>query len=329
MQQHFGAKYVKSGGIVFNPQTRSVFSLDGTPIDLPDKSLRLLVELIDASPRVVSLEDMQRKVWGSTHVSAETVRQRVKLLRAALVEAAGEGAAIRSVHGEGYAIDVEAARLKSQRLRMPNWLPLVLGAMVMLSAGLMFFLPETGSNVSESTETRVSISPFVALNESDTYLAAGFTGDLIDKLLPFPGVTVSPLLTGLGNHADYILEGSVRRGNNALEVKVRMLETTNNEYLWSKDYNYTNITDVFAIQASIAGHVALITQSTMDETWLAEIEAGVTDDSDAFYAYLLGRGLLEADGDIVGARAQFIKALTHDPKFDLARKALADLQKAD
>ena len=57
----------------------------GQPVAVTGLSFDLLVALIEAAPRVVSQDELMDRVWSGLVVGPETVSQRIKLLRDALM----------------------------------------------------------------------------------------------------------------------------------------------------------------------------------------------------------------------------------------------------
>jgi TolB-like protein/DNA-binding winged helix-turn-helix (wHTH) protein/cytochrome c-type biogenesis protein CcmH/NrfG len=81
---------------------RAVVTRAGEVVALPRLSFDLLLALIEAAPRIVSLDELMTKVWGTVVVSPETVSQRVKLLRDALGDNPREPRYVAGVRGRGY-----------------------------------------------------------------------------------------------------------------------------------------------------------------------------------------------------------------------------------
>ena len=75
---------------------------DDVEIPLPRLSLDMLLVLVAASPRVVTLDELMQRIWPGLVVSPETVSQRVKLLRRALGDDSDNPRYIVVVRGRGY-----------------------------------------------------------------------------------------------------------------------------------------------------------------------------------------------------------------------------------
>lgn len=80
-------------------------------LKLSDLSFDTLLKLIEHSPAPVSTEVFARQVWGTKHVSDETVAQRITLLRKVMGDNPKKPQYIRTVRGQGYAINGNVKRL--------------------------------------------------------------------------------------------------------------------------------------------------------------------------------------------------------------------------
>jgi DNA-binding winged helix-turn-helix (wHTH) protein/tetratricopeptide (TPR) repeat protein len=74
----------------------------GVPIELPVLSYKLLLELVHAAPAPLSIEQLMDQVWEGMVVNAETVTQRVKLLRDALGDDYRSPRYVEGLRGRGY-----------------------------------------------------------------------------------------------------------------------------------------------------------------------------------------------------------------------------------
>lgn len=81
---------------------RHLVTFSGKSVQLQPLSYRLLEALAEVPEQVHSVADLTDKVWRSTQVSSETLKQRIFVLRKALNEAGIEGLSIQAVRGEGY-----------------------------------------------------------------------------------------------------------------------------------------------------------------------------------------------------------------------------------
>ncbi|MEY2920167.1 MAG: hypothetical protein RL261_1472, partial [Pseudomonadota bacterium] len=74
----------------------------GVELPLPKLSFDLLLALVEAAPRIVSLDELMDRVWAGVIVSPETVSQRAKLLRDALGDDSKAPRYVAAVRGRGY-----------------------------------------------------------------------------------------------------------------------------------------------------------------------------------------------------------------------------------
>ncbi len=77
-------------------------SRSGEAVELPRLSYRLFAALASAAPDVLTHEELIDRVWSGRVVSAETVTQRIKLVRQALGDDASDPRYIGLVRGQGY-----------------------------------------------------------------------------------------------------------------------------------------------------------------------------------------------------------------------------------
>ena len=75
---------------------------DGVEITLPRLTYELLLALVQAAPSLVTIDELNARVWPGVVVSPETISQRIKLLRAALGDPAATPRYVGTVRGRGY-----------------------------------------------------------------------------------------------------------------------------------------------------------------------------------------------------------------------------------
>ena len=88
------------GAIAFDPGNMAV-SVDGRPVHLSRKCLRLLEMMMSAPNRVYSRAELEQELWGDEHPQSDSLRSHMHLLRRALTDASGPSP-IETVHGDGY-----------------------------------------------------------------------------------------------------------------------------------------------------------------------------------------------------------------------------------
>ncbi len=185
---------------------------------------------------------------------------------------------------------------------------------------------------------RLAVMPLqnIGADLEDEYLAEGLAEEMISVLSGLPrlkviartsvmrykGTTKTVSEIGKELNVGTVLEGSIRRSTNRLRVTMKLIDTENEECLWTENYD-RGLEDVLAVQEDIAHRVAeaLRAQSGGEKTKPRRI----TDDSEAFLLYLKGRYRLtrHTETEVKGATALFEQAVQRDPQFASAYAMLA------
>ncbi len=95
-----------AGDVILNPQKREV-TKSGTPIDVRDKEMDVLIYLVKNRGRAVNPEELYRDVWGEIPLpsSGNTVTVHILNLRRKLEDTPSSPKIIRTIWGKGYQID--------------------------------------------------------------------------------------------------------------------------------------------------------------------------------------------------------------------------------
>ena len=125
----------------------------------------------------------------------------------------------------------------------------------------------------------------------------------------------------------YILEGSVRRSGNKVRVTGQLINARTDEHVWAKSYD-KDLTDIFAIQSSLAQEIASALQAAITPQAQKFINRRPTENPVAYDAYVKGRTLrnLNASQNLAPlkqAEALFQSAVDQDPNFGDAWGELA------
>jgi TolB-like protein/Flp pilus assembly protein TadD len=126
-----------------------------------------------------------------------------------------------------------------------------------------------------------------------------------------------------------VLEGSVRRVGNRVLVNVQLIDTATDQHIWAERYDRT-LTDSITLQGELASEIATALRASLTAEEKARVEAKLTDNPDAYVAYLRGRELQlrpeNSRDNLLGAESFYKQALALDPKFVLARARLSLVQ---
>ena len=196
----------------------------------------------------------------------------------------------------------------------------------------------------------LAVLPFENVGDSaDAYFADGVTDEVRSKLAQVGGLDViarsssseyrhsgrppEDIARELG--ADYVLTGTVRWEKSARGSRVRVIPELMEiragaapRTRWGRQFDAA-ITDVFAVQADIAGRVVEALDLALAADARARMASLPTRNVDAYTAYLRGRELGSGERTpeaLRGALAEFERAVTLDSTFSAAWAELAQAQ---
>ncbi|GBD11337.1 Transcriptional regulatory protein KdpE [bacterium HR23] len=101
-------KGVYTDGVLTIHMERQEVYVRGQKVNLTPKELRLLIYLTQNAGRVVSVQELLAKVWGSTYYAEESVKWHIASLRRKIEQNPHEPRLIVTVWGSGYRYDKPA-----------------------------------------------------------------------------------------------------------------------------------------------------------------------------------------------------------------------------
>lgn len=126
-----------------------------------------------------------------------------------------------------------------------------------------------------------------------------------------------------------VLEGSVRRVGNRVLVNVQLIDTATDQHLWAERYDRT-IADSITLQGELASEIAAALRATLSAEEKARVETKLTDNPEAYVAYLRGREVQlrpeTSRENYLSAESYYKQAVALDPRFVLARARLSFMQ---
>ena len=185
---------------------------------------------------------------------------------------------------------------------------------------------------------RVAVLPFLHISPdpSNEYFADGMTDELIATLSRLGGLRViaqTSIMRYKGTHktaaqigrelgVGLLVEGSVRKDNSSLRITAQVVQTRNDEHLWSESYD-REPKDVFAVQKDIARTVCqAYEERLLADSGEPEVRAHSAD-PEAYSSYLRGRFYLGREA-YVEAIECFNRAVHKDAAYALAYSGIAD-----
>jgi len=130
-------------------------------------------------------------------------------------------------------------------------------------------------------------------------------------------------------HADAIVEGSVQRSGDRVEINVQLIQASNDEHLWAKSYQ-RNLRDVLDLQREVARAIAGEIRVAVTPQEKEKLAQRRSVNPDAYQAYLKGRYYWNqrSETSIKRGREYFEQAIEKDPTYAPALSGLADVADA-
>jgi TolB-like protein/DNA-binding winged helix-turn-helix (wHTH) protein/Tfp pilus assembly protein PilF len=313
-------------------------------VALPRLTYRLLVALLEASPNVLSHDDLVDNVWQGRITSPETIKQRVKLLRDALGDDAANPVYVGLVRGQGYCLLPQVAVLDSADsadaqphalASAPRWRRLAAGcvALLVMAAVGVYAVRDTPA----PSALALAVLPFATASgdEAQAYVADGISDALIFELAARPDIDVvarassmryrdaSKPLSAVGAElaVNSIVAGSVQWDGDQVLLEVQLSDAASERTIWSERYEL-RVQDIPVRQAEIAAQI-------MARLGVADAAGGSrpprTVDPRTYEAYLRGMYHLQkaTPAEIEQGLAYLHDAVDADPGDALAYAGLA------
>ena len=342
---------IRFGVFEIDPQAGELRK-SGLKLKLQDQPFQVLIALLDKPGRVVTREELRKKLWDSdTFVDFEhSLGTAINKIREALGDSAENPRFIETLPRRGYRFlgevqAVEAARA-SPAGQQARW-KLAVGLALGIAAGLLFILnagrlrTRIFANARPSAIRSIAVLPLENLSKdpSQDYFSDGITDALTTDLAQIGSLRVisrtsavhfkgaKETLPQIGREltVDAIVEGTVARSENRVRITAQLIEVGSDRHLWAKSYK-RDLKDVLALQDEVASDIAeeIRIKLTPDErTRLAGVRLV---NPEAHDAYLRGRywwSKRTAEGEWKGLD-YFQQAVAKDPNYALGYAGIAD-----
>ena len=129
------------------------------------------------------------------------------------------------------------------------------------------------SEITESKPPTIAVMPFknMTKDEEQEYFVDGVTEDIIANLsswksfpviarnstFSFKGQEIKPSELGQRLGADYIVEGSIRKGGNKIRISASLVDSKDDQQVWSKRWD-RSLDDIFEVQDEVSQEVATL-----------------------------------------------------------------------
>jgi len=307
----------------------------GRTVRLEPKAMDVLMLLAAKPGSVVSREALFEAVWPGVVVGDEALTQSVIKLRRALGDDSRAPTYIETIAKRGYRLiaPVRHGNAPARPRRSLAWVAALAvvvaatGAYVAYSAWPLF----SGSDSQDAVERSdgwltVSVMPFESLGAAgeQSYLARGIGDGLLTDLSHLPGVRVIRASGAAAPGARYVVSGSVQRDGGTLRINVYLVDTRNNEQLWS-DRIERPYGELFVVQDEMSRRLLAHLPAKVSEAERQRAARPYTRNLEAYDLFLRGQAhfLIRSTEDNEQARSYYRKALELDPAFARAYAGLA------
>jgi TolB-like protein/DNA-binding winged helix-turn-helix (wHTH) protein/Tfp pilus assembly protein PilF len=331
----------------------------GTEVKVESRVMAVLGYLAQHPGELVTREELERAVWGSTVVGYDALTRCIARLRKLLGDDLRQPRYIETIAKKGYrlvapvtaapaesgadATSVLPAAAGSAWFRAPWWrVAVLLVAVPALAAVVWLWRSGTGPEPQTQLAGRPSIVvlPFTHLGDDpeQAYFSDGITADITTALSKLSGLFVisqSSARNFQGRSRDlrqvarslgvrYVLEGSVRRSGDRLRVTAGLVDADSNTYLWSEKYD-RELRAVFDLQDDITRNIVSALSVRLTEAERRRSARRYTVSIDAYEDFLRGQALYShrTEQDNRLAREHFEHATARDPAFARAWGAMA------
>jgi len=186
----------------------------------------------------------------------------------------------------------------------------------------------------------IAVLPFThfSSDEADEFFADGVTDDILTRLaqvaelhvisrtsvMQYKGTekSIAEIARELG--VGTVLEGSVRRSGDRVRIVAQLIEATTDRHLWAEKYD-RDLTDIFAVQADVAEHIADALASHLAPEERERIRRPPTVNLEAYDRYVRGRGYMFRlrPEDVARGVELLEEAVALDPEFAVAHAQLS------
>ena len=141
----------------------------------------------------------------------------------------------------------------------------------------------------------------------------------------YKGSSLSVNQIGRELHADYLVQGSVRRASDRVRITVQLIQVRDQIDLWAESYD-RELKDMLTLQDSVARTIANQIHITLTPGQETRLPRRASLDPEAYEAYLKGRYYWNkrTAGGLQRALVYFQQAINKDPAYGAAYSGLAD-----
>lgn len=263
---------------------------DNHPVPLAPKAFETLVLLVQNSGRLLTKDELMKRLWPGTFVEEVNLAQNISAIRRALHDKNGEGRYIETVSKAGYRFIGDARRVAAGAPATDRaagaelaysaapWWKSPQSMLVLPLAALIIAL--VGLNLARLRGRIVAINPHIqslavlplenlSRDPEQEYFADGMTDELITDLakihalrvisrnsvMQFKGKRKSMPQIARELNVDAVVEGTVQRFGDRVRIRVQLIEGPKDRHLWAETYD-RELHDILQLESDVARQIA-------------------------------------------------------------------------
>jgi adenylate cyclase len=228
-------------------------------------------------------------------------------------------------------------------IKKRNKIPVIISAtlfiLILLSSAVYYFFILRSDQFLDKS---IAVLPFIDLSQEHDleYFSDGMMEEILNHLakiedlrvisrtssMQYKGAKKSVTDIAKELNVTNILEGSVRKSGDRVRITVQLIDAATEKHLWSEDYDYLELKDIFAVQSDVSIRVAEILKAKLTDPVKASLKKNYTNDLQAYKFYVKGRYYWDkrTEQSFDSAEVYFKHAIEIDPQYALAYAGLAD-----
>jgi len=283
-------------------------------VPLPPKTLDLLIVLLEAHGSLVDKDELLRRVWPDTFVEEGNLSKNIFYLRKTLGNDEKGQPYIETIPKRGYRFIGDIKQVSNSRVTYEEgtreqitiedidsdtrsfsyWWVAAAAVVVCIAA----FVWQRGVLAARQPRS-ILVLPFASAGEADELLRFGFTQDLAARLRTVRGVRVITPITDAGaddltnkTAVDTILTGRLTGAGSQIRVAAELRSAKDGSVLWAQEASNATGDDFQSAQRMLASSLASRLRGQLIPAQKTVLERGGSTSSEAYEAFLRGRGQL-------------------------------------
>ncbi len=327
----------------------------GVKVKLQDQPFRVLATLVDRAGQVVTREELRQNVWPTDVYVAfdQGLNNAIKKVRDALGDSADNPRFVETVARHGYRFLAPVSLVQAASATLPSGFTFSkIRSTALIGLAVIFMLvplaywawhrPPVPARPS-SEKAILAVLPFDNLSRDpdQEFFSDGLTEEMIAQLgrlsperlsvvargsvAKYKGSSAAVDQIGKELHADYLVQGSIRRATDRVRITVQLIQVRDQTDLWAESYD-RELKDILALQDSVVRSIANQIRITLTPEQQRRLASPRQLEPAAYEAYLKGRyywNKRTADG-MQKASIYFQQAIDRDPAYGAAYSGLAD-----